>query len=169
MTKSRSMRRRASERGEGNARLVVFLVVLALVGYLGVQNVPTYFNVQNLKHDLSELARGAAAQRVPVERVKRQADEIARKYDTRAEEVVVTANGYNIQITVKSVKQIDLLVTKDSGGAATQPKLDAARERGIGVVLVRRPARPEVDTVATVAGVVARVEQALGAPAAQAG
>jgi precorrin-6A/cobalt-precorrin-6A reductase len=64
--------------------------------------------------------------------------------------------------------EIDLLVTKDSGGAATQPKLDAARERQVRVVLVRRPARPEVDTVATVAGVVARVEQELGAAAAQA-
>jgi precorrin-6A/cobalt-precorrin-6A reductase len=45
---------------------------------------------------------------------------------------------------------IDLVVTKDSGGALTQAKLDAARERNLAVVVVDRPARPDVPTVARV-------------------
>lgn len=46
----------------------------------------------------------------------------------------------------------DLLVTKDSGGTLTSAKLDAARELGVPVVVLRRPpGDPDVPTVPEVA------------------
>ncbi|TPL52754.1 cobalt-precorrin-6A reductase [Mesorhizobium sp. B1-1-4] len=45
---------------------------------------------------------------------------------------------------------IDIVVSKDSGGTATYGKIAAARALGLDVVMVHRPALPEIPSAATV-------------------
>ncbi|MDQ6805027.1 MAG: cobalt-precorrin-6A reductase [Actinomycetota bacterium] len=59
--------------------------------------------------------------------------------------------------------RIDAIVTKDSGGRHTEAKLYAARERGLPVIVVRRPARPPAPAVATVSAAAAWVHELAGA------
>jgi len=42
-------------------------------------------------------------------------------------------------------RQIDVLISKNSGSSATEPKLEAARERGVPVLVLKRPGLPGVD------------------------
>jgi precorrin-6A/cobalt-precorrin-6A reductase len=65
---------------------------------------------------------------------------------------------YDDELAVLREFRIDALVTKNSGGAMTRPKLDAAAALGIPVVMVDRPPLPSgVATVSTVDDAVAWV------------
>lgn len=59
-------------------------------------------------------------------------------------------------------ERIEVVVTKNSGGAATYPKIVAARELGLPVVIQQPPARPDVVQVHDVAGVLAFLERLRG-------
>ena len=54
--------------------------------------------------------------------------------------------------------RIEVLVSKASGGAATYPKIGAARSLGLPVVMIRRPPPPPGPLVATVAEALAWLE-----------
>ena len=42
-------------------------------------------------------------------------------------------------------RRIDVLISKNSGSGATEPKLQVARERGLPVLVLKRPTLPEAD------------------------
>jgi precorrin-6A/cobalt-precorrin-6A reductase len=62
---------------------------------------------------------------------------------------------------------IDIVVAKNSGGAASYGKIAAARTLGIPVILLRRPAAPEVPAVKTVDDAIAWLDHALISAAAR--
>ncbi len=68
---------------------------------------------------------------------------------------------YDDELSLMRDHRIDALVTKNSGGAMTRPKLDAAAALGVAVVMVDRPPLPPgVTTVSTVDDAVSWVSSA---------
>lgn len=75
--------------------------------------------------------------------------------------IILSRGPFTVTEEKKLMKdnQIDCLVTKNSGGAMTHAKLDAARELGIPVLMVQRPEPPKVAIVVhTVAEALAEVD-----------
>ncbi|MBZ9743320.1 MULTISPECIES: cobalt-precorrin-6A reductase [unclassified Mesorhizobium] len=60
--------------------------------------------------------------------------------------------------TLLEKHRIDVVVSKNSGGAATYGKIAAARTLGIEVVMVRRPDLPEVPSAETVEALAAMID-----------
>jgi len=78
----------------------------------------------------------------------------------RNHELVLSRGPYHYdgELALLTEHRIDGLVTKNSGGDMTRPKLDAAAALGIPVVMVQRPTLPDdVTTVSTVEDAVAWV------------
>ncbi len=75
----------------------------------------------------------------------------------RHHELLLDRGPYTVpgELRLIDAHRLDLVVTKDSGGALTEAKLDAARARGLPVIVVRRPPRAATAAVTTVAEAVA--------------
>lgn len=70
-------------------------------------------------------------------------------FSVEGEAALMAANG------------ITHLVSKNAGGSATEAKLTAARRGGLAVILIARPPKPQVPSVASVGDLVAAVEGVL--------
>jgi precorrin-6A/cobalt-precorrin-6A reductase len=56
-------------------------------------------------------------------------------------------------------RKIEVIVTKNSGGAGAAPKLEAARALSLPVIMVERPELPEAPSVETVADALSWLER----------
>ena len=79
----------------------------------------------------------------------------------RAHELVLARGPFtlNAELALLREHQIDVVVSKNSGGTATYAKIAAARHLRLPVVMVRRPPLAGSPTVATVAAAAAWVRQ----------
>ena len=63
--------------------------------------------------------------------------------------------------SLMAAHRIDVVIAKNSGGAATYGKIVAARSLGISVIILRRPPAPDGPAVETVADAIAWLDHAL--------
>ena len=70
--------------------------------------------------------------------------------------------AFDDEVALMSRHRIDVVVTKDSGGTQTAAKLDAARELGLPVVMISRPACTAPERVASAADAAAWARDRLG-------
>jgi len=68
------------------------------------------------------------------------------------------------ELALMGREKVEILVTKNSGGAATYPKIEAARMLGIEVVILRRPKPPEANTLTAIDDVMAWIACHRAAP-----
>jgi precorrin-6A/cobalt-precorrin-6A reductase len=67
--------------------------------------------------------------------------------DTARSRVIAARGPFTLdgERALFALQGFDVVVSKNSGGGATEAKLDIARERGLPVVMLRRPVLPAVD------------------------
>jgi len=77
--------------------------------------------------------------------------------------VVLDRGAFRIEGERQLLKdyQIEAIVSKNSGGEATSAKLVAARELGIPIVMIKRPALPDASKVSDIDGAIAWLKQYL--------
>jgi precorrin-6A/cobalt-precorrin-6A reductase len=78
--------------------------------------------------------------------------------------LILARGPFGVAGEIELMRETDVLVTKNSGGQATAAKLQAARELGIEVVIVERPAPETVPTFYTEADVLLWLEGHRPAP-----
>ena len=112
------------------------------------------------------LQAGAFAGPSPHHFVLRSIDAPAPETRPASIEVVLARGPFTIrdEIELMTTRRIDVVVSKNSGGEATRAKIDAARELGLPVIMIRRPPIPTRVVFESLDGVLAWIEAQRSAP-----
>lgn len=96
-------RQRVSERGEGNAKFIATLSVVALIGYILYTVLPIYYKEQQLNHDAKEETRVSAINGRDPKLVQQSIKKIVDNID------------FPTDIKIEVTKKGDKLTTKCTG------------------------------------------------------
>lgn len=104
--------KRDRERGEGNAKLIISLLVLAYALFCGITDVPVWMKIENLKHEMDEVARTYAAQNSTPERMAPAIDQLSRKFEIPKNQFKASRTGDTITLTVNHTERLNFLFTQ---------------------------------------------------------
>ncbi len=104
-------RQRVSERGEGNAKFIATLSVVALIGYILYTILPIYYKEQQLNHDVKEETRVSAINGRDIKLVKQSIQKIVDNIDFPTDiKIDVTKKGEKITTKCIGTVPISFLV-----------------------------------------------------------
>jgi precorrin-6A/cobalt-precorrin-6A reductase len=111
---------------------------------------------------VKELAAFAAAGKIWF--LVRLVDRPAGPIPLRDHELILARGPFTLgdERALMEGHRIDLVIAKNSGGEATYAKIAAARELGLPVLLLRRPALPPAETASSIAEAIGWVEARTG-------
>jgi precorrin-6A/cobalt-precorrin-6A reductase len=92
----------------------------------------------------------------------RSVDPVDPKLDVPDCSYILSSGPFRLddEIALLAENRIDVIVTKNSGGAATYAKIEAARQLGLDVIMIERPQPCGLSTVENVASALALINQA---------
>ena len=104
-------RRRASERGAGKLKSVIFAVVLLLAVYVAFKLVPPYVSEYQLQDKMQELARFGIVNRYSEEQVRENVFKTVQDLDlpVKREDIKVTVTQATCRISLDYTVPVDLL------------------------------------------------------------
>jgi precorrin-6A/cobalt-precorrin-6A reductase len=121
---------------------------------------------RNVFLTVGALQLGAFADAPQHRYIARTIDPPAADLGTAMHRLILARGPFGVaeEIALMRDEGIEVLVTKNSGGAATEAKIEAARALGIEVVMVERPAPEDVPCFHAVDDVLAWIETHRAAP-----
>ena len=103
---------RTGERGAISIKALISLVLAAVALFVIVKVAPVYWDEQQIKHQVDELARMTANQTIKPERVNKRIEEIKDEFKLPADSITMTSSANQMaQFALKYSVTIEFFVT----------------------------------------------------------